>query len=49
VADCRAARAMLGLKAPVPWRRGVETLARWLQAERGLDVLRNEPARAGAL
>jgi CDP-paratose 2-epimerase len=49
VADCRAARAALGLKAPVPWRRGVETLARWLQAERGLDVLRNEPARAGAL
>jgi CDP-paratose 2-epimerase len=49
VADCRAARATLGLKAPVPWRRGVETLARWLQAERGLDVLRNEPARAGAL
>jgi CDP-paratose 2-epimerase len=49
VADGRAGRSALGLKAPVPWRRGVEALARWLQAERGLDVLRDEPVRAGAL
>ncbi|WP_375457582.1 SDR family NAD(P)-dependent oxidoreductase [uncultured Enterovirga sp.] len=43
VADARAARAALGLRAPVPWRRGVDALARWLQAERGLDALAAAP------
>jgi CDP-paratose 2-epimerase len=47
VADTRAARSVLGLKAPVPWRDGVERLARWLQGERGLDVLL-APERARA-
>jgi CDP-paratose 2-epimerase len=49
VADTRAARAALGLKPARAWRDGVETLARWLQAERGLDVLQApETARAAA-
>jgi CDP-paratose 2-epimerase len=30
VADMSAARAVLGLGAPVPWQRGVTELARWL-------------------
>jgi CDP-paratose 2-epimerase len=36
VADTRAADAALGLGGKVPWRRGVERLARWLAGERGL-------------
>lgn len=52
VADSRAARATLGLKPPRRWREGVEALARWLQSERGLDVLDRDTAsgaiRAGA-
>jgi CDP-paratose 2-epimerase len=38
VADTRAARAALGLGAQVPWRIGVARLARWLAAERGIDL-----------
>ena len=49
VADARAARGALGLAAPIPCRRGVERLARWLQAERGLDLLpAPSPSDAGA-
>jgi CDP-paratose 2-epimerase len=44
VADTRAIRATLGLKPALPWRAGVERLARWLQAERGLDVLQEAGA-----
>jgi CDP-paratose 2-epimerase len=38
VADARAARAVLGLAPPVPWRAGVAALMRWLAEERGLDA-----------
>lgn len=53
VADTRAARHALGLAAPLPWRDGVEKLARWLSAEHGLPgpAARDgvAPARAAAL
>jgi len=39
VADTRAIDAALGLGAKLPWRQGVERLARWLAAERGIDTL----------
>jgi len=50
VADARAARAALGLRAPKPWRSGVADLVAWLAAERGIDLApaRREPVRAGA-
>ncbi|MYL99635.1 NAD-dependent epimerase/dehydratase family protein [Novosphingobium sp. FGD1] len=38
VADTRAATEALGLSAALPWREGVQRLARWLAAERGLDT-----------
>lgn len=38
VADTRAAQAALGLSGALPWRDGVAELARWLAAERGLDL-----------
>ena len=38
VADTRAAEAALGLGPKVPWREGVATLARWLAAERRLNL-----------
>ncbi len=44
VADARAARAALGLRGPVPWRRGIEALLRWLADERGLPL----PTQRGA-
>jgi CDP-paratose 2-epimerase len=37
VSDTRLATRELGLRPPVPWRRGVAALARWLQEERGLQ------------
>jgi CDP-paratose 2-epimerase len=36
VSDTRLAARELGLRPPVPWRRGIAALARWLQEERGL-------------
>jgi CDP-paratose 2-epimerase len=38
VADTRAAEAALGLEPKVDWRDGVATLARWLAAERRLNL-----------
>jgi CDP-paratose 2-epimerase len=38
VADTRAAQAALGLQPKVDWRDGVATLARWLAAERRLNL-----------
>lgn len=38
VADTRAAEAALGLKPKVAWRDGVADLARWLAAERRLNL-----------
>jgi CDP-paratose 2-epimerase len=52
VADARAARAALGLKAPRPWRQGVEALAAWLQAEHGFalpPLVADRVVSAGAL
>lgn len=37
VSDTRLVTQALGLKSPVPWRKGVAALAAWLQTERGLD------------
>lgn len=45
VSDMRLAARELGLRAPVPWRRGVAALAAWLAAERGLQPL-TAPGRA---
>ena len=46
VADTRAAEAALGLGAKVAWREGVAQLARWLAAERRLNVpILAEPER----
>jgi CDP-paratose 2-epimerase len=36
VSDTRSAARDLGLRPPVPWRRGLAGLARWLRDERGL-------------
>jgi CDP-paratose 2-epimerase len=36
VSDTRLAARELGLRSPVPWRKGVAALARWLRDERGL-------------
>ena len=38
VADTREAEATLGLAPRVPWREGVANLARWLAAERRLNL-----------
>lgn len=38
VADSGAATAALRLSPPVPWREGVERLARWLREARGLGA-----------
>jgi CDP-paratose 2-epimerase len=46
VADTRAAQAALGLPERLDWRAGVARLARWLAAERGLDVTIGEPQPA---
>lgn len=47
VADTRAAEAALGLGARVAWRDGVADLARWLAAERRLNLpIVREPVRA---
>ncbi|HEY8564627.1 MAG TPA: SDR family NAD(P)-dependent oxidoreductase [Beijerinckiaceae bacterium] len=40
VSDTRRATRALGLPKPTPWRIGVAALARWLEAERGLNVTR---------
>ncbi|RST29515.1 SDR family NAD(P)-dependent oxidoreductase [Sphingomonas ginkgonis] len=48
VADGRAVRRELGLKAPVEWRSGVTALAEWLAGERGLSLGAREPMAAGA-
>jgi CDP-paratose 2-epimerase len=37
VSDTRRVTHELGLKLPVPWRKGVAALAGWLQTERGLS------------
>ncbi|WP_230530188.1 SDR family NAD(P)-dependent oxidoreductase [Microvirga roseola] len=34
VSDTRLAAGELGLKPPIPWRKGIANLARWLQEER---------------
>ncbi|MDB5695565.1 MAG: hypothetical protein JWN21_1108, partial [Sphingomonas bacterium] len=39
VADTRAAETALGLGPKLPWREGVATLAKWLAAERRLNLL----------
>jgi CDP-paratose 2-epimerase len=53
VSDTRRATRDLGLKKPIPWRTGVAELARWLDAERGLNALPRSPVAearmAGAL
>jgi CDP-paratose 2-epimerase len=51
VADTRAAHAALGLAKATPWHIGVETLARWLAAERGVEIglVEAAPKRAAAL
>jgi len=36
VSDTRQITRELGLKQPIPWRKGVAALAQWLQEERGL-------------
>ena len=47
VADTRAAEVALGLDAKVDWRTGIATLARWLAAERRLNLPIDEiPLRA---
>lgn len=38
VSDTRRIRADLGLEAPLPWRRGLVRLARWLAESRGLTL-----------
>ncbi len=38
VADTRAAETALGLPPKVDWQSGVATLARWLAAERGINM-----------
>ena len=38
VSDTRAVTAALGLKPPVPWRKGVANLVTWLAAERGIHL-----------
>jgi hypothetical protein len=46
VADTRAAAAALGLGGKVPWRRGVERLARWLAHTRAIPLAGREQAAA---
>ncbi len=38
VSDTRAARTVLGLHEPMPWRIGLASLAGWLERERGLRM-----------
>ena len=49
VADTRAAEAALGLAPKVPWREGVATLARWLAAERRLNLPIEPEPQAGPM
>lgn len=44
VSDTRRATRDLNLKPPTPWRAGVAELARWLDAERGLNALHRTAA-----
>ena len=46
VSDIRRAARELELPKPMPWQRGVADLARWLAAERGLEVAGKRPAAA---
>lgn len=48
VADTRAAEAALGLAPKIDWRDGVAELARWLAAERRLNLRILEPMRAAS-
>jgi CDP-paratose 2-epimerase len=48
VADTRAAEAALGLGPKLPWREGVTRLARWLAAERGLNLPIGTPEAVAA-
>src|SRR4051812_12710193 len=43
VPDPRWAGGVWGLRPPVPWRRGLAALARWLRDERGLKPLAAAP------
>jgi CDP-paratose 2-epimerase len=36
VSDTRQITRELGLKQPIPWRKGVAALSQWLQEERGI-------------
>lgn len=49
VADTRAIRSTLGLRAPVPWREGVARLAGWLAQERGLQLASRGAATSAPL
>jgi CDP-paratose 2-epimerase len=49
VADTRAIDAALGLPAKRGWRSGVERLADWLAAERGLDPVLARPRLAAGV
>ena len=35
VSDTRAARRVLGLREPVPWRAGLSSLVEWLEHSQG--------------
>ena len=45
VSDISAATQALGLGRPLPWRRGIESLAEWLASERAAEP-QPEPAFA---
>ncbi|ACA16540.1 NAD-dependent epimerase/dehydratase [Methylobacterium sp. 4-46] len=45
VSDTRRAGADLDLAAPIPWRRGLADLARWLAEARGLALPESAPRR----
>jgi len=47
VSDTRLARRELGLGQPLPWRKGVAALAKWLQEER--EVVQALPMTGGRL
>jgi CDP-paratose 2-epimerase len=44
VSDTRLATRELGLRPPVPWRKGIAALTRWLRDERGLKPPAAAPA-----
>jgi CDP-paratose 2-epimerase len=48
VADARAVRRELGLKAPRPWAQGVSSLAQWLAETRGFRLATDMPIAVGA-